>query len=149
MKQTEIPLQTDLERSKIYLNKLWVCNHIIDDLIFKNGPGYPQYIRKDYPLRGQTLILAVTNYNNYILDAILQRLVVTFNRKSSKGNSNILPLIYNSKNWNYYKFEGFDNYSIIYRAWGLEENCKLDIYEILIDQSEDIEIYSHPINNYN
>jgi len=147
MKQTETPLQTD--NRKIYENKIWVCNRINQHftIVSPGGGGVNQYIRKDIRLEGQTLILALTTLNNFIQDDPIigrNRLLINFNKLD--GQNNLLPLIYNSKNWNYYKFEGFKRYSLIARVWGGQEEFDVDLFEILIDQSEDIEFYSHPIN---
>jgi len=143
MKQTESPLQTDLERSKTYLNKLWTCNHITT--VIPEGPGGTViYVRRDISLRGQTLILCVTAHNTWDIDLNSELVFIKFNKHGIRND--IFPLKYSSNSDLYYKFEGYDNYSLICFTGGETESYTLDIWEILIDQSEDMEIYSHPVN---
>jgi len=141
MKQTQTPLQTD--KNDNYLNKLWTCIKINETFIFKIGPGVRQFIRNKVKIRGQTLILGIFPESNYYNDFINTRLEIQLNKRPD--NQDWLPLYrYNITQIGqggiiWFKFEGFEEYSLVARVFGLEETFNVKMIEIIIDQTEDFD----------
>jgi hypothetical protein len=141
MKQTQAPLQAD--KNENYANKLWTCIKINESFIFKIGPGARQFIRNKVKLRGQTLILGIFPESNYTNDFVNTRLEIQLNKRPD--NQDWFPLYcYSSLQLeqggiNWYKFEGFEEYSLVARVFGLEEHFDVKLIEIIIDQTEDFD----------
>lgn len=150
MKQQQQTLQTDLNK-KHYLSKLWHCKHISQLINYQGALPTVFRLRENFPLRGQSLILRVTpfsTFSNEYQDKMF-RLYCLFN-KHNRQSLDKFPLFNPNGETNlnsaetFYKFEGYESYSLYATIWGLEEQYYLDMYEILCDQTEDISVYSLP-----